>query len=162
MALATTPPSTDLLRIIAEEAASVEQFVALLKLEQASLSHGSSAELLLFAEQKTSLASELNGYAEQRNRSLATQGFAADRAGVEAWCMAQGLETTAADTWQRILDRAAEAHELNRLNGELIQMRMQYNAKALEALSGSKNTLDLYGPDGQRATLSNRRINDAA
>ena len=161
MANALSADASTFLQTIAEEVKTVQQFADLLKLEQTSLSAGNTDDLLVFAEQKSQLAIDLGRLAAQRNLSLAAQGFAADRPGVEAWCAKHPSEKTASDTWSRILVLAREARELNRLNGELIQLRMQFNAKALEALQGGKNSLDLYGPDGQATTSGRPRINQA-
>ena len=141
------------------EAQTVEQFVALLKLEQTSLSRGDTDALPGFADQKMQFAAQLNEFAAQRNAALAAQGFDADRSGVEAWCAKHPKEKVAAKAWTTVLALAGEARELNRLNGELIRLRMQYNAKALEALRGGASTLDLYGPDGQATTPGRQRIN---
>jgi flagellar biosynthesis/type III secretory pathway chaperone len=48
------------------------------------------------------------------------------------------------------------------VNGELIKVRMQHNANALEALLGAARPLKLYGPDGQTTPHGPGRINDAA
>ena len=158
----TLPPVASIfLQTLQSEAEVVKQFAVLLKLEQASLSKGSTDDLLEFANQKGKLAVQINSLAAQRNTSLAAQGFSADRAGVEAWCAKHPNEKAAANAWASILSLALEARELNRLNGELIQIRLQYNSKALEALRGSKNSLDLYGPDGQSMTQGHGRINQA-
>ena len=141
------------------EAQTVQQFVALLTLEQATLGSGNTDDLPGYAEQKVALAARLNALAAQRNAMLATQGLAADRAGVDAWCAKHPGETNAAKVWATILALAGEARELNLLNGELIRLRMQYNAKALEALRGGASSLDLYGPDGQSKSAGQPRIN---
>lgn len=141
------------------EAQTVQQFVDLLKLEQSSLSQGDTDALPAYAEQKIALAALLNDFAAQRNAALALLGFKADRAGVEAWCAKHPEEDMAAKAWATVLALAGEARELNRVNGELIRLRMQYNAKALEALRGGASSLDLYGPDGQATTPGHRRIN---
>ena len=143
------------------EAATVRQFVDLLKREQASLSTGSADELLALIAQKDKLAIQINSLAAQRNKSLDAEGFSPDRIGVEAWCAKHPTEETASNAWTSILALANDARELNRLNGELIQIRLQYNNKALEALQGSKKALDLYGPDGHSTTQAHRRINHA-
>lgn len=156
-----TTETAAFVQTITAEAEAVQQFVDLLKLEQAALSNGNIDDLPAFAEQKNKLASHLNQFATQRNTSLAAQGFGADRTGVESWCAKYPDDKTGKKAWTKILSLAGEARELNRLNGELIQMRMQYNTKALEALQGGRNSLDLYGPDGHSTTASNRRINDA-
>jgi flagella synthesis protein FlgN len=161
--LGTAPAAGDasVLQTIAEEATAVRRFVDLLKLEQTSLSNGSTDDLLDFAEQKSKLATQLNNLAAQRSALLVAQGFSADRAGVDAWCANHSSGKEAGASWSVLLSLAAEARELNRLNGELIQMRMQYNANALEALRGGKNALDLYGPDGQATSPGHSRIFDA-
>jgi flagella synthesis protein FlgN len=156
-----TTETAAFVQTITAEADAVQQFVDLLKLEQNTLSSGKTDDLPAFAEQKSKLAINLNSLATQRNTSLAAQGFGVDRTGVESWCAKYPDEKTAKMAWTKILSLAFEARELNRLNGELIQMRMHYNAEALEALQGGRNSLDLYGPDGQSTTAGNRRINDA-
>lgn len=143
------------------EALAVEGFVDLLKLEQSSLSRGDTDKLPGYAEQKLKFADQLNELAAQRNAALTAQGFGSDRAGADAWCAKHPEEEPATRAWAAVLALAGEARELNRLNGELIRLRMQYNAKALEALRGSASSLDLYGPDGQATTPGRQRINQS-
>lgn len=136
------------------------EFVELLRREQTALTHGAADDLPQLAEQKNGLVVQLNMISAQRASFLQAHGFTTDRTGIDEWCaQAQDPETTA--TWQQVLELAAEARELNRVNGELIQIRMQFNAKALEALGGAKSSLELYGPDGQSTKPGGRRINDA-
>ena len=141
------------------EAQTVEQFVDLLKLEQNSLRRGETDALAGYAEQKLKFAAQLNEFAARRNAALALLGFGADRTGVEAWCAKHPKEEIAAKAWATVLALASEARELNRLNGELIRLHLQYNSKALEALRGGASSLDLYGPDGQTTTPGRQRIN---
>ena len=147
-------------QMIEGEVALLAQFVELLRREQVSLTHGVADDLPQVADQKNGLVIQLNQLSAQRAAFLEACGLTADRAGIDAWC-AQAQDQEAAETWQKVLLLAAEARELNRVNGELIQIRMQFTAKALEALSGAKNSLELYGPDGQSTKPGARRINDA-
>ena len=148
-----------LAQTVVAEAQTVEQFVELLKNEQGSLSRGDTDALPGHAEQKMEFAARLNELAAERNAALASLGFAADRAEFEAWCAKHPADDLAAKAWATCLTLAGEARELNRLNGELIRLRMQYNAKALEALRGGASSLDLYGPDGQATAPGRQRIN---
>ena len=148
-------------RALSDERALILEFVAVLKLEQVALSEGSIDDLPGYAEQKSGLAVRLNALAEQRNATLAALGCSTDRKGMDAWCAAHADEKPTASDWADILVLAGEARELNRINGDLIQMRLQYNAKALEALQGGRDALDLYGPDGQAKTQGNSRIDDS-
>lgn len=149
------------LQALTAESDAVQQFVELLKLEQSALTKGNTEVLPELAERKSQLAVHLSGLAAQRNAALAAQGLGVDRAGIAAWCAKHPGENKAGKAWAMILALATEARELIRLNGELINIRMQYNSKALEALRGGNSSLDLYGPDGQATTPGNRRINDA-
>jgi flagella synthesis protein FlgN len=153
--------TTSLPQVLAAEAACVEDFIAVLKLEQNSLAQGAGDELPAYAEQKAQLAQRLGALAAQRNAALKAQDLAADRPGLDAWCAAHPKEIQAASDWSRIIALATEARELNRVNGELIALRMQYNAQALEALRGGSSALDLYGPDGQATGSGGRRISDS-
>ena len=152
---------TAFLQIISAEVDAVRSFISLLQGEQTVLSNGKTDDLPELIEKKNQLAIELTTLAGQRNTLLTKHGFATDRAGVEAWCAKHPKEKTISEAWTTILSLAKEARELNRLNGELIQIRMQYNNKALETLLGQNKALDLYGPDGQSTSPGHRRINDA-
>ena len=154
-------PQTSLVLDLAEEESLLGQFVAALDREQSALTEGLIDELPRYAEEKSALATRLNQLATQRNAQLKALGVAADRAGLDAWFAAHPDDQAANKHWTGILALAAEAKELNRLNGELITMRLQHNARALEALHGGQHALDLYGPDGQSKLSGNPRINDA-
>lgn len=153
---------TGLLRVLEAEADAVSRFIELLKLEQAALASGDIDKIVGFTQDKTTLASELTSLSNQRNSTLASLGLEADRAGVEAWFERHPPNVRTRNAWSRILSLASEARELNRVNGGLIQTRLQYNAQALAAMQGASRSLDLYGPDGQTAPLLSGRINDAA
>lgn len=152
----------DLLRTLQTEADAVARFADLLRQEQNTLATGDVDALTPLIQQKNSVAAELTAFAQQRNALLAAEGLAPDRAGIEDWCARHPANTDVSTAWSRILLLARDARELNRVNGELIQIRMQHNAQGLEALLGASRSLELYGPDGQTAAHSGRRINDAA
>lgn len=144
-----------------DEAQLIQQFVDLLLHEQKALSAGDTDALPALAEDKSKLAGQLDRMAEDRCNALLSMGFSADRKGIEAWCARFPTEQNVARTWERILDLAREAQALNHLNGELIQLRMNVTAAALESLRAGKSSLDLYGPDGQSAKTDHRRIDHA-
>jgi flagella synthesis protein FlgN len=153
--------ASPLLRAVNAEMEVVQNFVDLLGLEQAALAAGDTDQLPALIEQKNQSATQLGILAKERNGILATQGYAADRAGIEAWCEKHPRQTAVAEAWKKTIALSSEARELNNINGKLITLRMQYNAKALEALRGGSNSLDLYGPDGQSTPVGRMRINDA-
>jgi flagella synthesis protein FlgN len=161
--LAKEPNATPLplLQTLTAEADAVQRFVDVLQLEQSALKSGETEQLTDFAEQKSQVSITLKQLSAQRNALLAASGLSDDRAGIEAWCAMNPAEQRVTEAWARVIALASEARELNRLNGDLIQIHMLYNSKALEALRGGNSALELYGPDGQSQTLGNRRINDA-
>lgn len=144
-----------------EELRLIQQFVDVLLNEQKALTAGDTDALPKLAEDKSRLAGQLDRVAENRGRVLLAMGFSSDRKGIEALFARYPVEQTAAHTWERILNLAREAQALNHLNGELIQLRMNVTAAALESLRAGKNSLDLYGPDGQSAKAEHRRIDHA-
>ena len=155
---------TPLAHLIGEENQTVEAFIALLREEQALLSSGEAADLdrlpALIAR-KDAVAETLNRLAERRNAALTSLGLSPDRNGIEAWLAGRPQDTALHNRWQDTLRLAAEARELNRLNGELIAQRLQHNSRALDILQSGGRAPDLYGPDGQYSAAGMRRINDA-
>ncbi|EXI81456.1 MAG: flagella synthesis chaperone protein FlgN [Candidatus Accumulibacter appositus] len=147
---------------LGREIAAAQSFVALLEREQQMLVKGQVDDLLDLVRQKNGLAAELATLAAQRQRLLAASGLLNDRQGMAAWFAAHPGETRMHSAWSALLAVAGQARELNRVNGELIQERMQSNAQALEALLGSNAATNLYGPDGQSGLPSGQRISDSA
>ena len=152
----------ELVHAVEAEVTAVQSFLALLELEQGLLVKGEVDELIDLARQKNELAAQITALGSRRTEALAAAGLPADRPGIDAWLAVHPSETQARDAWNSLMSLAGQAHEVNRANGELIQIRMQHNAQALEALLGSNASLALYGPDGQNTPASGRRISDSA
>jgi flagella synthesis protein FlgN len=153
---------TALAGIIAAEADVVSAFVLLLKEEQEALKLGNAELLPEIVERKTATVGKLAPISTARNAALAASGLAADRAGIEAWLLQQPNDKAVRQHWGQLQLLAAEAKELNRVNGELIRLRMHNNAEALEALLAKANRQDLYSADGQATSAAPRRIIDSA
>jgi flagella synthesis protein FlgN len=149
------------LKTVAEEAEFIERFVRLLEEEKTLLSEGRTEALAEAIEKKEELAAKLNALSRQRGDYLADHGFSPDRAGVESWSAAHPEQKEAIAAWGRTLLLAAQAKELNRVNGQLIRLRLQHTGEALKVLLREEGRLDLYGPDGRTAGLGDQRINDA-
>lgn len=153
-----------LVRTVDAEAATVEDFVALLEREQEMLVKGQVDDLIELVRQKDAVAAKLATLAAQRSMLLRASGLTTDTdgTGMASWFAANPAEVRARSAWSSLLSLAGQARELNRVNGELIQVRMQHNALALETLMGSNASANLYGPDGQKTPPSGRRISDSA
>jgi flagella synthesis protein FlgN len=150
------------LKILAEEADSVERFVRLLEEEKALLTEGRTETLAAALEKKEALAAALNDLARQRGDHLAGDGFSSDRVGMASWSARHPEQREAIAAWNRTLSLAEQANELNRVNGQLIRLHLQHTGEALDVLLRKESRLDLYGPDGRTTASGNRHINDAA
>jgi flagella synthesis protein FlgN len=149
------------LEIVTSEADFVEQFIRLLEQEKTFLSKGRTEALTDVVEKKEQLAAKLNELTQQRGRYLLDHGFDPDRKGMESWSARHSEQKETMAAWNRTLSLSAQAKELNRLNGQLIQLHMQYTGQALDILLRKESRLDLYGPDGRSTTSEIRKIDDA-
>ena len=157
-------PRDNLETLLDQENQAIREFLALLRQEQAVLTSGNAAEMDMLpalTERKDGLARTLESLARRRNAALTERGFADERNSVEAWLSHATDNAQSRTCWANTLALASEAREINRQNGELINIRMQHNSRALETLQGAQRGLDLYGPNGQYAPPGQGRIKDA-
>ena len=157
----TEDPLDLLQQAVISENALAQQFVDLLGEEQSALTSGKTNELPLLIERKEKLAAELNRLTKQRGDVLTALGYSANRFGMEAWKEANPEQKTTVETWMQTLLLTTRACELNRVNGELVQMHMQYNNNALAVLLHKETHLDLYGSDGRPSMQGGRKIDDS-
>lgn len=148
----------DLAYLIGQESAALEQLIAALQDEQTLLKEGRADDLAPVVERKNRQLETLSRFGRRRNELLAAGGHAADRAGVAAWGQAAGQLGLAT----AFLALADEARELNRLNGQLIALRLQAAQTALAALAPGRTSLGLYGPSGKTSFSSGYRLIDSA
>lgn len=136
---------------LAAETDAFEAFSALLDTEHEALLSGDLDAVVRVAASKAERVVQLSGMAERRLAALRAAGFSANRKGMAEWLLvAAGARAgELSDLWNRLLESAARAQNLNDRNGALIQARMAFNQAALAALQGSARFADLaYGPDG--------------
>jgi flagellar biosynthesis/type III secretory pathway chaperone len=156
-----TANPADFPKTVAEEAEFIERFVHLLEEEETLLNEGRTEALAEAIEKKEELAAKLNALSRQRGDYLADHGFSPDRAGMESWSAAHPEQKETIAAWGRTLLLTVRAKELNRVNGQLIRLRLQHTGEALKVLLREEGRLDLYGPDGRATTPGDQRINDA-
>jgi flagella synthesis protein FlgN len=136
-----------LLTALTAERDALGNFVALLEREQGLLVANQTDQLIGLAEQKSANAISLSELAESRRSLLHHDIPELSIASIHAWLEkhnAQGLAV-----WQGIRVLAERAQQLNRTNGELIQMKLRHKQQALSVLGKAVNKASLYGPDGQ-------------
>lgn len=143
-----SPKQTDLASQLQAECTALRAFVTLLETEQQTLVTGQTEQLLPLAENKTLAVQALNKLANARKNTLLARGAKNDPGGIEAWLQAHAADSL--PVWRDIQNMAAHAQQMNRSNGELIQVRLRSNQQALTVLRNAVNSASsLYGPDGQ-------------
>ena len=138
---------SQLLAALTAERAALLSFVGLLEREQGMLVENRTDQLLEQSEQKSNASFGLNELAEAR-RSLLQENLpklSADA--IHAWLAAHNPQGLA--VWHEVLALAERAQQLNRTNGELIQIKLRHNQQSLAVLSNAVKKANLYGPDGQ-------------
>lgn len=139
------------------EVDKLKEFIALLQREQDLLKAGNTESLLSLIDTKTLISNALAGYAATRESALTRLGLPSERSGMEEWLERHG-QPSHQQAWQTLLTLAAEARELNILNGKLIGLHMSQNQQAFNALIGATDRAMTYGPDGQRHSGGGGRI----
>lgn len=137
--------------LLEEEIREVEVFGALLRQEQALLAAaGSADDLVPTVERKTAAITRLKALSDRREQMLRAAGYAAGRAGMEAWLAGAARGDATPSLWLKLLALAAETRQLNETNGKLIALHWQHNQAALATLMAAANRATTYGPDGQQ------------
>lgn len=139
---------------IAAEHQHLDALVALMKQEQQSLVALDADELSTLTTQKNSLLQNLAALSRQRHTALMAAGCEGSEAGMEPW-LKTGGNADIRGQWERMLDVARQAKELNRVNGMLITKQMAHNQGVLNALRTPTNapTGAIYGASGQTMGL---------
>jgi flagella synthesis protein FlgN len=143
--------------LLAEEAAQLRAFLALLEAEQQALAGGDVDRLLAFAADKNTHFTHLSRLGEARGMALTAAGCGADRQGQEQWLRQNPGQAGARKAWGELLALAEKARAMNQTNGQLIATRLANNQQALSALMAAANQAALYGPDGQARPLGSGR-----
>lgn len=122
--------------------------------EERRVLNGAEADRLAdIANEKSSLAAQLNRVEARRDTLLVKLGFARGRTGTEAWLASLPAAETERRQWAELLQLAAQARDENETNGRLIGLLLRQNQDALSVLlSGGADSI--YGTDGQQRSLS--------
>lgn len=132
---------------VRDELAAMQTFVTTLQNEQQALIESNAEALIAITPQKNEILNGLLGFETQRNNLLAQFGSASSNEGIQA-LLAQTGDATWGNQWQQLLELSAQAQELNRTNGLLINRQMSRNQSALNILKNDQSG-SLYGADGQ-------------
>lgn len=143
--------------VIGQEEAELKLLVTTLNEEQVALKTGNTDPLEKITPTKNRHLESLARLGQQRNQLLRSGRFAEDREGLSGWAKANGKEALV----DNFLALADEARELNRLNGQLIALRLNSTQSALAALTPHRaSEHGLYGPKGQTKFSTGYRLID--
>jgi len=128
----------------------IAALVDLMKQEQQLLVAADADALGELTPRKVALVQELAQLSRQRHGALGAAGFIAAETGMEPWLAARGDDAARA-AWSQLLAATAEAKELNRVNGMLLNRQMAHNQTVLNALRtpAAAPESTLYGAKGQ-------------
>jgi flagella synthesis protein FlgN len=133
---------------LADERHVIGSIVELMKTEQQFLISADADGLAGIVPNKLQLAQRAAELSRIRHKALAAAGFHAGEEGMEPW-LAVGGSDSARNEWNRLLDLAREAKELNRVNGMLVNKQLAHTQGALNALRPQTGAAGVYGPGGQ-------------
>lgn len=142
-----------------EEFTAAARLLEFLSEEQTCLLKANVDKLAVLSEEKARLVAHMSQLALRRHAALGAMGFAASEAGMQTWLQDPQASQAAGKVWNALLDVAAKAKELNRVNGLLIGQHLARNQQALNVLQGNQPAGPIYGRNGQTTSApSSRRL----
>lgn len=135
-----------LLRCIEQQSALVREFIQTLEAESTLLLETTPNDTLeALTARKNEYAQRLADLDRDRAQHLGRLGFGSDRDGVEAAIFAH---PTLRDPFDTLLQLAAQARELNQQNGQIIDIFLASNRRAIDTLRTLMGD-DLYDAKGR-------------
>ena len=151
-------PSASPHTTLQDELKTISCLIDLMKQEQQFLVAANTDGLATLTPLKTQLIEQMAALATLRHQSLAQEGCAASETGMTSW-LARISNPAIDASWQQLLAKTADAKELNRVNGMLINKHMSHNQGLINAMrtpAGSADT-SFYGPQGQTTAVTGKR-----
>ena len=131
------------------DATLVVELIQDLQNEQTALVSADLDIIEQMVDRRVELLQALGEAANKRYSALAAAGFEASENGMSKWLELRSSPLLD-DAWIDFQKKLAQAKELNRLNGVLINKHFQRNQEKLDVLQGkSANNTQLYGKNGQ-------------
>lgn len=131
------------------DATLVAELIHDLQQEQTALVSADLDVIERMVDKRVELLQALGEAANQRYAALAAAGFEANENGMAKWLESRSSQIMD-NAWVDFQKQLAQAKELNRLNGLLINKHFQRNQEKLDALQGkAANSPQLYGKNGQ-------------
>lgn len=139
------------------DATLVAELIHDLQNEQTALVSADLDTIEQMVDKRVELLQALGEAANKRYSALAAAGFEANENGMSKWLELRS-NSVLDNAWIDFQKKLAQAKELNRLNGVLINKHFQRNQEKLDALQGkAANSTQLYGKNGQAHGGNNAR-----
>lgn len=141
-----------------QDAKLLNDLVVLLTEEQKSLVDMDINVVERIIDEKSALIQKITEATKTRHQALGKAGYDANENGMATWVRAsenQQIHTG----WTIFQKQLAQAKELNRVNGQMINLHFKRNQQALNTLQGKSPNAGagIYGPNGQTSTLNHTR-----
>ena len=135
------------------ETEALQQFLEILQAEQEALKLGNIDKLVGLSRLKSEQGVRLSQLSV--NPLLKQRGLEASAEGIKQLIQLEDPEGKRGLTncWEKLLELAKQARDLNRLNGAMINAQLKHNQQALAILQEAAKQTSLYGPDGHSQAL---------
>lgn len=153
-------PAAELAEFVSQmhaERTALHAFIRLLETEQQALLNEQTEQIQTLADNKTQMVQQLTKLVNARRNGMLSLGIKIEPGSMESWLQTHTALNVPA--WHEIQQLATRAQQINRTNGELIQVKMRHNQQALTMLhNATHSATGLYGPDGQPSLPVSGRI----
>ena len=130
---------------LADTAATLDHFVAVLRREAEALSGQDPEALAGIADEKGQVSGAISALWQRLCQALEQPGLKPDAV---KQLLADRGDREALLAWDRVNRLSGEARQLNQDNGALIRQQLQHTSKAIEILQTIARQNTTYGPDG--------------
>lgn len=137
--------------LLHQDALLLNNLVSVLLKEQSSLVEMDIDVMESLLDEKAVLLQKITQATKARHLALGQASFEANENGMTTWINRNASAKDRA-TWQTFQQQLAQAKELNRVNGQMINQHFRRNQETLNQLQGRPaNATGVYGPNGQTA-----------
>jgi flagellar biosynthesis protein FlgN len=149
-------PTPNLAITFEQDAKLVSNLLEVLTREQSSLVMADIDAIEITMDEKSVLLQNISTAANKRYTALAKNGFESNESGMISWLKGQASPVLS-ESWAQFQKSIAQAKEMNRLNGLLINRHFNRNQQLLNHLQGNSANGSVYGKNGQAKSQSSAR-----
>lgn len=146
------PPKNDVLEcILGGQLENTRSFLDLLERERMLLAVGNMDDLASLVADKDRIVNQLARLDAQLDQLLVAMGLPGGAQGMNAWIVANHSASAISRDWEKLLDLARLARQLNQTNANIISTWLRHTRQTLNVLHNAAGYTTLYDPRGQMA-----------